>query len=375
MPDSLSPRRRRSRTLAATGCAVALVLVAGCSASGRQPASDRGESSATSAAALPARSSPASASAGAGATGAVVATPSPGPDATSALKSAPIAPSKPLTLDTERVLAHARAFERLGPRPLGSVAERRAAEFVEAELRRLGYEVTVETFPVPGGTSRNVIARAPGSDPRVIVLGAHLDSKSNTPGINDDALGCAILLEIARHAAIRPATPTLEFDFFGAEEYDAGPHRDHHRGSRYRVSRMTKSARAGTAGMIAVDVVGYGPRLHVRTMQRGNRLMSDLLLARARELAVPLTYLKDPGPTGWADHEAFEKAWIPSAWLERLDDPAYHSPKDTTAHLQPARVRESGQFVLDVVYGLDGGDLDRLSGPARFQRMRGAVSP
>jgi hypothetical protein len=278
----------------------------------------------------------------------------------------PPAPGGPPTLDVDAVLAHSKAIEDFGVRPLGSAAEKAAADYVASELAALGYEVDVETFKVPGGTSRNVIARAAGSDKRVIVLGGHLDSKKSTPGANDDAAGCGILLDIARVVANRRPTASVEFVFFGSEEYNDGAPKDHHRGSRYRVSRMTKAQRANTAGMISVDVVGYGPRLHVRTMQKGNKLMSDLLLARAHTLKVPLTYLKDPGPTGWSDHEPYEKAWIPSAWLERLQDPQYHKMGDTTAHLQREPLRQSGQFVLDVVYGLDKPTLDRLCSKLRY---------
>jgi hypothetical protein len=263
-------------------------------------------------------------------------------------------------VDLTRILADSRAIEAFGPRPVGSPAERKAADYVERRLRDMGYEPVVEEFPVPGGTSRNVIARVKGADPRALVLGAHLDSKKGTPGANDDAVGCAILLEAARLLALRPAFPAVELVFFGSEEYNDGKPKDHHRGSRFRVKQMSSQERAGTAGMISVDVIGYGAKFHVRTMGVGPRSMSDFLLAEADRLDVPLTYLKDPGPTGWSDHEPYEKAGIPAAWLERLQDPAYHKMSDTTAHLQREKVRESAQFTLDVVYDMGAGEIAML---------------
>jgi hypothetical protein len=112
--------------------------------------------------------------------------------------------------------------------------------------------------------------------------------------------------------------------------------------------------------MISVDVVGYGSKLHARTMGVGPRAMSDLLLAEGKRLGVKITYLKDPGKTGWSDHEPYEKAGIPAVWLERLQDPQYHKKGDTTDHLQREPLRESGQFVLDVLRGLDKAKLDAL---------------
>jgi aminopeptidase S len=66
----------------------------------------------------------------------------------------------------------------------------------------------------------NVIADLPGRRSGVVLLGAHLDSVANGPGINDNGSGSALVLEVARQARrlhIRP-THGLRFAFWGAEE-------------------------------------------------------------------------------------------------------------------------------------------------------------
>ena len=66
----------------------------------------------------------------------------------------------------------------------------------------------------------NVIADLPGRRPGVVLLGAHLDSVANGPGINDNGSGSALVLEVARQARrlrIRPRHG-LRFAFWGAEE-------------------------------------------------------------------------------------------------------------------------------------------------------------
>lgn len=56
--------------------------------------------------------------------------------------------------------------------------------------------------------SSNVIAETPGGDPaRVLMLGGHLDSVVDGPGINDNGSGTMIILEIARRAAAALAAP------------------------------------------------------------------------------------------------------------------------------------------------------------------------
>ena len=67
----------------------------------------------------------------------------------------------------------------------------------------------------------NVIADWPQGDPdRVVVIGAHLDSVAEGPGINDNGSGTAATLEIALQLAKLGAPPAnrLRFGFWGAEE-------------------------------------------------------------------------------------------------------------------------------------------------------------
>src|SRR5687768_8846185 len=71
-------------------------------------------------------------------------------------------------------------------------------------------------------TTKNVIAETPGGDPnQVVVVGAHLDSVSRGPGINDNGSGSATLLEIAEVFAAqgRTARNKLRFAWWGAEEH------------------------------------------------------------------------------------------------------------------------------------------------------------
>ena len=67
----------------------------------------------------------------------------------------------------------------------------------------------------------NVIADTPAGDPdNVVVVGAHLDSRIEGPGINDNGSGSATILEIAEVFAAqdRDARNKLRFMWYGAEE-------------------------------------------------------------------------------------------------------------------------------------------------------------
>ena len=82
----------------------------------------------------------------------------------------------------------------------------------EARLRVSGENVIAE--------SRNVIAEIPGTDPagKVIYMGSHIDSVAGSPGADDNAIGCAILLAAAKELAKEPHRNTIRLIGFGSEE-------------------------------------------------------------------------------------------------------------------------------------------------------------
>lgn len=265
--------------------------------------------------------------------------------------------------DARRAYDDAITLTEFGVRPGGSEQERLAAEYVYGRLVEMGYDPRIETFPLPNGkTSRNVIAALPGYGPkRTVILGAHFDTKPPSPGANDNASGCGLVLELARLLKTNSAAPRIEFVFYGTEEYllDA-PGDNHHLGSRDHASKMTPKQIANTAAMISVDMVGYGKQFHVRTMQHGPQTLADDLLREANDAGVRLTYLRDPGKTGWSDHEPYELRGIPAVWLQWLTDPEYHTTGDDADHLQVRPIEVSGELLLGWLRGLDERDLERL---------------
>ena len=82
----------------------------------------------------------------------------------------------------------------------------------------LHVKIDAKTTPVQ---QYNVIADSPsGNKHRTIVLGAHLDSVEEGPGINDNGSGSSTILEIAEQMAKLDQKPRnrVRFAFWGAEE-------------------------------------------------------------------------------------------------------------------------------------------------------------
>ena len=370
-------RRRRTR-LAVVATALVLAVVAGVVVARALGPWGAGHGPAASAATrvAPSASAPSAADASVGAAASpqpslAAKTPPATPvgEATPTEKATPTPQSTPEpdptakpTFAVSRALKDVRTLEDIGVRTGGSSVEKAGAAYIARRLRATGATPEIRTFKLSNGkTSRNVVARFPGATRKTIILGAHMDSKAPSPGANDNGSGCGALLEIARCLGERSAYPTVELVFFGTEEMiDANPNH-HHYGSRYHVKHMSAGARKNAAGMISVDMIGYGPDFVVRSMGRGPKSMVDLLLQQAKKRGLHLSYLRDPGASGWSDHEAFELAGIPAAWIEWRDDPVYHTAADTSGHLVAAKMRTAGQFALGVLYGMDAAALRRLA--------------
>lgn len=95
----------------------------------------------------------------------------------------------------------------------------------------------------------NLIASLPGSGTGpAVVVGAHLDSVSGSPGADDNASGVAVLLETARLLAEAPVPPRVVLAVFDMEELGLI-------GARQAARELGRGG--GVRGMICLESVGY----------------------------------------------------------------------------------------------------------------------
>ncbi|MFT4470070.1 M20/M25/M40 family metallo-hydrolase [Arthrobacter sulfonylureivorans] len=131
-----------------------------------------------------------------------------------------------------------------------------SAEYVEEQLRAAGYEPRPQEFsygrrdPVD---AFNILAdtNTGGGSGNVLVLGAHLDSVEEGPGLNDNGSGVAAVLEVALRLAEQGAVPRdrIRFAFWGGEE-------DGMHGSEHYVEELSGPEAAAHVAYLNVDVVG-----------------------------------------------------------------------------------------------------------------------
>jgi len=110
----------------------------------------------------------------------------------------------------------------IGPRPYDLVRNTQAAEFIAEELNSTGsIFATYQWFNYTGKEIANVIGTLPSADPNnqsKIVVGAHFDTVSDSPGTDDNGSGTALLLEVARVLSRCRFGCAIEFVAFNAEE-------------------------------------------------------------------------------------------------------------------------------------------------------------
>jgi Zn-dependent M28 family amino/carboxypeptidase len=127
-----------------------------------------------------------------------------------------------------------------------------AALYAQIQAGEVVVHVATETEIDPTRTTTNILADSPtGSDDRVVVVGAHLDSVIAGPGINDNGSGTSTILEIAEEMAelgIRNRQK-VRFAFWGAEELNL-------LGSQHYVNTLSDEELQSIVANLNFDMVG-----------------------------------------------------------------------------------------------------------------------
>lgn len=251
--------------------------------------------------------------------------------------------------------------------------------------------------------THNVIAQTrTGSTHDVIMVGAHLDSVKEGPGINDDGSGVAAVLETALQLGSAPAVHNaVRFAFWAAEEGGVV-------GSTRYVSSLDVDALKDIALYLNFDMIaspnpGYftydgdqsgppAPDNGMPPIPEGSAGIERTLVAYLNTTAKKA---EDTAIDGRSDYEAFAKAGIPSGgffsgaegvmtdeqarrWggsAGRPFDPNYHKKSDTVDRIDRTALEILGRGVAFAVghYAENIGGANGV--PVRQNRTRHAVTP
>ncbi|MGW7198772.1 M28 family metallopeptidase [Streptomyces chryseus] len=298
-------------------------------------------------------------------TGLVAAT---APTASAAPAAALAAPDIPLA----NVKAHLTQFQSIatangGNRAHGRPGYKASVDYVKAKLDAAGFTTSVTTFTSGGATGYNLIADWPGGDPnQILMAGAHLDSVSSGPGINDNGSGSAAVLETALAVSRAQLKPTkhLRFGWWGAEELGLV-------GSKAYVNSLPATERSKFSGYLNFDMIGSpNPGYFVYDDDPAiEKTFKDYYAG----IGVP-TEIETEGD-GRSDHASFKNVGIPvgglftgasrtksSAQAQKWGgtagtafDRCYHSSCDTTANINDTALDRNSDAIAHAVWTLGSG--------------------
>jgi Peptidase family M28 len=251
------------------------------------------------------------------------------------------APTASGVFEGDRAKYWTHQIARLGQRPAGGLHERQAAAIVRRRFEDLGYHVVLQWFRLPNGRrSLNVVATTPRPIRAIVV--AHMDGVHHTSAANDNATGVGTILELARNLR---GTRGVRLAALGAEErmVTGSPY---HLGSLRMTNGMLRSVKEGVRLALSVDMVGVGPTFHVRGLEASPNRSALRLLRAARNLDVPVSYLRD---TGQSDHDDLTRGGVPAAWVTWRWDNCWHRPCDRIGRVKRGKLWAAGKVVLRAV--------------------------
>ena len=168
----------------------------------------------------------------------------------------------PLTMEqarlTDRLRKHIVVLsEEIGERNLwrdGTLNT--TADYIEETLQAMGYAVTSQAYTVQATSVRNLEAVLGGTSlaEEIVLIGAHYDTVSESPGANDNASGVAALLEIARLLAAKPLARSVRFVAFVNEE---APFFYTWKMGSHRYARRAHERGDNITAMLSLETIGY----------------------------------------------------------------------------------------------------------------------
>ena len=214
-----------------------------------------------------------------------------------------------------------------------------AADLIKSELEALGFNVSKRVISVGTGTSFNVVADKSGSgtDRRLVIVTAHLDSVNTAggvaapaPGADDNGSGAAGLLEIGRVLAPLSAEHDLRLIFFGGEEQ--GLH-----GSQQYVGSLDQVDRSRLDSVINMDMIATLNTQTLTVLLEGAGVSQDLIndLSDMAHDYTSLAVQTSLNPFA-SDHVPFINAALPALLTIEGADTAnhfVHTANDTLDHI------------------------------------------
>ncbi len=250
----------------------------------------------------------------------------------------------------------------IGPRPMGSPAERMALDFAVGKFREYGcdtaYVMRMSHTDRVNTNSGIAVGIRHGATDRMIVVGGHIDSAGpEIPGADDDGSGAATVMELARVLCGRRLQSTMIFCCWGGEEQGL-------EGSKYFVNHfdrldsvvlMLQIDMANGQGLIDLDPDTHGASAPRWLVSAAAEEFSNLGYEHLRYPTHFFSFNYARASGSGSDHESFLQKGIPAIDFSTDVSNPIHTPRDNFDNFDPAGLKRSGDVMLKLVERFDHG--------------------
>ncbi len=124
--------------------------------------------------------------------------------------------------------------------------------YITTQFNKGKLKVESQEFDISGYTAANVIGtiKGVGSDPSLIILGAHFDTVSDSPGADDNGSGVVALLEVMKVLSQHNFNNSIVFAGLDQEEFGF-------LGSKRFIQSIPTTSMTKIIGYINLDMIGY----------------------------------------------------------------------------------------------------------------------
>lgn len=257
-----------------------------------------------------------------------------------------------------------------GPsRKVGTLHHDDARVYITRRLAEIGVDpADGESYELPYESDQlsftNILGRVPGikANQSPVLLGAHYDTDSCTPGADDNAAGVAILLAVAENIRNQPVDRDVLFAFFDAEE---PPHfLKSTMGSTvyYETQRSEDIHCAIILDLVGHDVPvpGFEDLLFILGMESDQGLKSVFENCEQPAGVRVVPTLNRYMPTDLSDYHVFKENRRPYMLLTCGHWTHYHEPSDTPDVLNTDKMAAIACYLLFLATSVT---RTRLDGP------------
>jgi aminopeptidase YwaD len=228
------------------------------------------------------------------------------------------------------------------PIPSAYVTAEEGSRLCTCAGQRVAVRIDSETSP---STGIQPIGRLAGSGTGRVIVGAHVDTKPNTPGALDNAAGVATMLVVAEYLAGQTLAYNVEFVAFNGEDHASSPGEVTYLAAYPDLSDVRLMVNIDDAGL-----EGGPTACSTYGLDDVTEALVDAAMARADSVVVG-----EPWPA--SDHMVFAMRGVPAIALIARDvdtvmGEVTHTPMDTPDKVDAALLADAARFIAELLRSL-----------------------